>query len=349
MNLSIVLYFGILIFSFVITSLAIVPFIDFLYRIKFRRRIQATKNVHGVTLQTFNKLHNWKAGTPVGGGILIILIVTGLYFLMFSILQKFGVYINSAHNILQEIMITFLAFIGFGVIGFYDDLFKFFKFKQRKRFFGLRFKHKLLIQLGLGLLIGYLLHYQLGISNINVPFTGVNLELGWIYVVFAAVIVVLFANSFNITDGLDGLSSGVLMICLFALWGISSTVLDTVLSLFLALWIGSLIAFLYFNVYPARIIVGDVGALAFGATLAVVGLLLGKPLALFVIGGIFLAEGLSSLAQIISRKYFGRTILPAAPLHLMLQKMGWEEPKIVFRAWLAALMLAIFGLWMATL
>jgi len=344
----ITVYFGILIFAFIITSLAIIPFINFLYKIKFIRRVQTTISPEGLKLITYDKLSNWKAGTPVGGGALIIILVTLLFGLLFSTLQQLGIYINSAHQVNKEILIIFFTFISFGLLGLYDDLFKFFKTKDRG-FFGLRFKAKFAIQWILAIFIGFLLYQQLGIGNLNIPSTGINIHLGWLYIPVAAFIIVTFTNAFNITDGLDGLSSGILMISLFALWAISSTVLDTILSLFIALWIGSLVAFLYFNIYPARIIVGDVGALSFGATFAVVGLLLGKPLALFIIGGLFLVEGGSSLIQLLSRKFLKRRIFPAAPFHLTLQKMGWPEPKIVFRAWLAAIMLGIFGAWLATL
>lgn len=138
------------------------------------------------------------------------------------------------------------------------------------------------------------------------------------------------------------------MITLFALWFLSASILDTPLSVFIALWIGSLIAFLYFNVFPARIFMGDVGALSFGATIAVIGLLLGKIIAVAIVGGIFVVEIITSLLQLSSKRFLHKKILPVAPLHLWMQKNGWEEPKIVMRFWLAAIMLAIFGLWLAT-
>ena len=102
-----------------------------------------------------------------------------------------------------------------------------------------------------------------------------------------------------------------------------------------------------FNVYPARIFLGDVGALSFGATLAVVGLLLGKILALVVIGGFFIIEITSSLLQILSKRFLKKKLFSVAPFHLWLRNLGWEEPKIVFRAWLAGIMLAFLGLWLA--
>jgi phospho-N-acetylmuramoyl-pentapeptide-transferase len=155
-----------------------------------------------------------------------------------------------------------------------------------------------------------------------------------------------FANFFNISDGLDGLSCGLLMIALFAFWFLSSHSLDTPISLFLALWLGALIAFLYFNVFPARIWLGDVGSLSFGATIALIAIILGKLVPLIVVGIPFIVEGLSSAIQIVSKVYFKRKIFPAAPIHLTLQKYGWEEPKIVFRAWLAGIVLAVVALWL---
>ncbi|MDP3998556.1 MAG: phospho-N-acetylmuramoyl-pentapeptide-transferase, partial [bacterium] len=144
-----------------------------------------------------------------------------------------------------------------------------------------------------------------------------------------------------------GLASGLLMICLFSFWFLAATLLDPTLSIFIAVWLGSLIAFLYFNIFPARIWLGDVGSLSFGATLAVVGLLTGKIIALAVIGGFFVVEVLSSLIQLLAKKFWGRKIFAVSPLHLWLQNRGWGEPKIVMRAWLAGVMLAIFGLWIA--
>ena len=158
---------------------------------------------------------------------------------------------------------------------------------------------------------------------------------------------VAFVNAVNITDGLDGLVSGLLLICLFAFWIITASVFDTPLSIFISLWIGALIAFLYFNIWPARVMMGDSGSLAFGATLAVIGLLTGKIFVLVVVGGLFVIEVLSSAIQIAGRKFLGHSLLPMAPVHLFFQIKGWEEPKIVMRAWLAGLMLAIFGLWLA--
>jgi phospho-N-acetylmuramoyl-pentapeptide-transferase len=200
----------------------------------------------------------------------------------------------------------------------------------------------------LALLVAVLLYINLGLQILNIPGFGV-ITMGWWFVPFAAFCIIAFANAVNITDGLDGLAGGILMVTLFSLWFLSTSILDTPLTIFITLWIGALIAFLYFNVYPARIFMGDVGAMSFGATIAVIGLLLGKIIAVGIIGGLFVVEISSSLLQLLSKRFRGKRIMPAAPLHLWLQKNGWEEPKIVTRAWLAAIILAIFGIWLATI
>lgn len=341
------LYLGLLLFSFLITSVLVVPFIGLLYRLKFFKRIQTTTDAEGQRTKIFDKLHNIKAGTPVGGGFLIIIVTFFLYLTLFPLLRYLGVYVTTAYEIKEELNILFLTFLSFGFLGLYDDIKKFFGF-EKSGFFGLRMRHKFLIQWILALTISVLMYFNLGIDMIHIPLFGV-LKVGPFFIPMAAFVIVSFANAFNVTDGLDGLSSGLLLICLFAFWILSATVLDTPLSVFLAIWIGALIAFLYFNVYPARIFLGDVGALSFGATMAVVGLLIGKIFALVVIGGLFILEVSSSLIQILSKRILKRKIFSVAPLHLWLQNKNWPEPKIVMRAWLAGIILAIFGLWLAYL
>jgi phospho-N-acetylmuramoyl-pentapeptide-transferase len=339
------LLLGILLFSFIVTSIAIVPYINLLYKLRFQRHRRGTKDAFGKLTPIFDKFHHQKVGTPIGGGLLVIAVVSILFALMLPIIKLVGINVTQIHPINSEVNIIFLSFISFGLLGLYDDVMKFFMVDKTK-FFGLRLRHKFIIQWLLGFFLAFMLYQQLHIDIVYVPFIGL-FRVGWFYIPMAAFIIVSFANAVNITDGLDGLAAGLLMIALFAFWFLSNSILDTPLSVFIALWLGSLIAFLYFNVYPARIFMGDVGTLSFGATLAVVGLLLGKIMAVVVIGGIFVIELLSSLVQLTSKKYRGKKVFPVAPFHLWLQMIGWEEPKIVMRAWLAAIMLAVFGLWLA--
>ena len=117
----------------------------------------------------------------------------------------------------------------------------------------------------------------------------------------------------------------------------------------MALWLGTIIAFLYFNVWPARVFLGDAGALSFGAMIAVIGLLVGNVVTLFIIGGIFVIEAASSAIQILGWRLLKKPIFPLAPIHHTFLAIGWEEPKIVARAWIAGVILAVFGLWLATI
>lgn len=340
---------GLILFSFLITSTLVVPFIDFLYKIKFTRKTEAPKTGK---VPLFDKLHDRKAGTPVGGGVLIIAVVTILFTILFPISRYLGVFVQTAYNLRIELFIIFFTFISFGLLGLLDDYKKMLG-KPTKGVLGLAFgltrTQKFIAQWVLALVVSFVMYKVLGVSILHIPMLNLTLNLGIWYVPFSAFVIVSFTNAFNITDGLDGLAPGLLMFCLIAFGIIAAGSLDTPLSLFIALWIGALIAFLYFNIYPARIWLGDSGALSFGATLAVVGLLTGSIIALLVIGGIFIIEITSSAIQILGWKIFKKPIFKLAPIHHTLLAIGWEEPKIVMRAWLAGVVLAIFGLWLATI
>ena len=337
---------GALLCSWFISSILFIPFIQFLYTVRFRRLLQVTRDAFNKRTPIFDRLHRDKAGTPVGGGALIIILTTVLFPVFLLLMRYFWIPVTSVHPMASEVKIILFTFISFGILGFIDDMKKTFRLKSD--FLGLRLRYKLILEIIIALVISYWLATDLKINIFYIPLVGV-IHMGWWYLPFSAFIIISFANAFNITDGLDGLASGVLMIALFAFWFISSSILDTPLSLFIALWLGSLISFLYFNVFPARIFLGDVGALSFGATLAVVGLILGKAPALIIIGFIYIIEVTSSLLQLLSKKFFGKKLFPVAPFHLFLQYIGWQEPKIVTRFWLLSIIFSIFGLWLALL
>lgn len=341
------LLLGILLFSWLIHSILYIPFIRLLYKWKFQRVRQKTLDAFDKRTPIFDKFHQKKTGTPVGGGLLIILLVTILFPIVLLLMRYFWIPITSVYPMAKEIQILLFTFLSFGILGLVDDIKKTFSWAGLK-FFGLRLRHKLIVEIVLALIIGYWLMQDLHIDIFYIPILGV-FQMGWWYLPFAAFVIIAFANAYNITDGLDGLASGVLMIALFAFWFISASILDTPLSIFITLWLGAVIAFLYFNVFPARIFLGDVGALSFGATLAVVGLILGKAPVLLVIGGVFVVEVASSLIQLLGKKIVKRKIFTVAPLHLWLQYHGWQEPKIVMRFWTIAIILAVFGLWLAVL
>ncbi len=339
---------SLLIVSFIITSLALIPFINLLYKLKLQRKLQNTKDAFDKPTPIFDTLHRSKVGIPVGAGFLLVAITVSIFLITFPILYYFWIPIRTIYsNLGSEIKVLLFTFLSFALIGLYDDLKKIFVIGSGQ-FFGLRLRHKLILEIILALLISFWLFSELKISIIHIPFLGV-FDIGYLFIPFAALVIISFANAYNITDGLDGLAAGILMIALVAFWVISNAILDTPLSVFIAIWLGGLIAFLYFNIYPARIFLGDVGALSFGATLAVIGLLLGKVFSLIIIGGIFVVEVLSSLLQLISKRFRGKKLMTVAPFHLWLQSRGWHESTIVFRLWLAGVMLAVLGLWLAFL
>lgn len=329
---------GLMLLSLFITFVLFIPFIDFLYKMKVRRQKQKTVDMFGKPTKNFDKFHGWKEGTPFGGGILIIIVVSILAFWAYGMLN---IEIKP-----WELFVILFTFISFGLLGLYDDFKKLINNGKQYAFFGLRFRYKFLIQWVLAFIIATILYTQLGYDFLFIRGYGLA-NLGFLFVPLAAFVIVSFTNAFNIADGLDGLASGLLLICLGAFLAISVNQLDEMLKIFIAVLMGSVSAFLYFNIYKARIWIGDVGALSLGAILGVIGLLTGKIIALAFIGGVFVLEVGSSLIQILSKKILGRKIIPCAPLHLYLQKLGWDEPKIVMRAWLLGFFFAILGLYVA--
>lgn len=329
---------GLTLLSFFISMILLVPFIDFLYRIKLRRQNQITKDPFNKHTPLFDKFHKWKVGTPIGGGILIILVTTVLAMWSYGIL--------SVPTKGWELFVIFFSFVSFGLLGLYDDAKKMADPSNATSFFGLRFRHKFIIQWVLAFVIASVFYFQLGYSFIFIHGVGL-FNIGALFIPFAAFVIVSFVNAVNIADGLDGLASGLLVICLVGFLVINSTQIDKSLGVFIAVLLGSVMAFLYFNIYKARIWLGDVGALSLGAALAVVGLLTGKTITLAVIGGVFVIEIGSSLLQMLSKKYMHRKLFPVAPFHLYLQLRGWEEPKIVMRAWLIGIFFAVLGVYLA--
>lgn len=332
-----VMLLGLIILSIFITSFLLVPFINFLYKAKMRRQKQRTRDVFNERTPIFDKFHSWKVGTPFAGGLLIIFVVTILT------LWTYGIFQIDIKG--WELFVLLFSFISFGALGFYDDFKKMIN-GGKSDFFGLRFRHKFLIQWILALILGTVFYTQLGYNFLFVRYFGA-FDIGLLFIPLSAFIIVSFVNAFNITDGLDGLASGLFLICMVAFLIISAGLLNQSLGIFIAILLGAVASFLYFNIYPARIWLGDVGSLALGASLVVVGLLTGKVLALAVIGGVFVIEVGSSLIQLLGKKFLKKKLLPVTPFHLYLQSIGWEEPKIVMRLWLLGFFFAVVGLFIA--
>lgn len=333
-------FFGILLLSCFFTFAAMIPFINLLYQLKFKTPKVKSEDIFGKKT-IFNKLHGAKAGTPTGGGILVIL-VSLIFVAIFYSATKFTLNWTST--------ILFLTLIIFGLWGFYDDFQKFFFVGKGKDALGLRIRHKAIIQLLISFIPAFLLYSKMGVDGFALPF-GTEIQLGIWYIPLMALFITFFSNAFNITDGLDGLSSGLLIISLTALWYLAGHFkISEDLNLFIVVLFGASLPFLYFNINPARVFMGDTGALAFGAFLAVAALIIKDPLAFIVIGGVFVVEALSSLTQwgsMLLRN--GKRLFRIAPLHHHFEALGWDETKVTMRFWLAGGFLAVLGIFFALL
>jgi len=206
--------------SFILNFFLIIPFIDFLYHLKFQRAHQKTKDIFNKPTPIFDRFNVHKKGTPVGGGILILattVFVYALFIFMYWFFQK--KILTNYPSIASEMKILLFTFISFGLLGLYDDLNKIFLW-AKTNFFGLRIRHKFIFELALALVISFWLFNDLKIQFINIPYLGV-FNLGYWYIPFSTFIIVAFANAVNITDGLDGLASGILTFALIGFWVVS--------------------------------------------------------------------------------------------------------------------------------
>lgn len=284
--------------------------------------------------------HFTKMGTPTMGGVLIILPVTLLTILLnaasligFSVLGR-------------SIMVPLGTLLGFAVLGGIDD---WEKLRARRRVGeGMRARSKLMIQVLFAVAIAIVLRYVLEVPEMFLPGFTFEFGLGFWYVPLAAFIIVATSNAVNFTDGLDGLA-GLISATAFAAFGGIALLQDQIfLARFCFTVVGATFGFLWFNVHPAQLFMGDTGSLPLGATLAVVALMTGQWILLPVVAIIPVSEAVSVVLQIAYFKWTGgRRIFKMAPLHLHFELSGWSETQIVQRFWLIGLLGAIIGVALA--
>ncbi len=338
---------AVLLFTFSVTFLLAVPFINLLYRLKFQRQKElAQKDIFGQVTSVVNRLHGWKVGTPNAGGILIIAITIILSAIFYKVVPGYNI-VSKLSGINWASAILYLTLISFGLLGFYDDIRKFYGFSI-KGAWGLRIRYKFFLQLLLALGIGFLLYDKMHLSSVYIPIVAINLDLGYFYVFYAAGVIIATANAVNITDGLDGLVSGLLIMALAAFWYVTAATGLRDVTLFIAVMTGALLAFLYFNIYPARVWLGDTGALALGGMLAVISLLTNTSLVLPFIGLVFVMETGSVLLQWASKiTRGGKKLFLSSPIHHHFEAKGWDETKVTMRFWLAGAFSAFIGIFIA--
>lgn len=332
-----VLFFATLAF---IVAMSCTPLLtNFLYKHKLGKRIRNSGDT-----PIFSGLHAHKEGTPTMGGILIWGTVLILILFFYVLHLIFPGSLSSAFNFLsqKETLLPLGALIASALIGLFDDW-----LDVRKKGVlgggGLRMKHRLLIYTAIAIIGTLWFYFKLDWTTIHIPFLG-YMEISWWYIPVFIFVLVATSFSVNETDGLDGLAGGTLLLS-FASYAVIAFVMGRYdLTVFCAVIIGALLAFLWFNIPPARFYMGDTGSMSLGITLGIIAMLTNNVLILPFIGFIFVIESASVIIQILSRKIRHKKVFLSAPIHHHYQAKGWPESKVVMRFWLIAGIMAVVGL-----
>jgi phospho-N-acetylmuramoyl-pentapeptide-transferase len=301
------------------------------YRFKFWKR-QRTESTTGEKLTVFTKLHadKFKRNIPTMAGIIFVVAIAVVTF-FFNLDRK-------------ETWLPLAALVGGALVGLLDDIINI--RGLGKGVAGLRSQLKFLMISAIGVFLGWFFFTKLGIDAVHVPFIG-DLALGWLIVPVFAFVVVAAGNAVNISDGLDGLAGGLTAIA-FGSFGIIALLQgNALLAGFCFTVVGALLSYLWFNIYPARFFMGDVGSFALGTSLGVVAMLTDSLFLLPIIGLVFVLEAGSSLIQIFSKKVFKRKIFLSAPVHHHLEAIGWPETKVTMRFWVIAAVMSFVGIMVA--
>ena len=307
--------------SLLVTLLVMPILIPFLHKIKFGQ----VEREEGLAS------HKAKGGTPTMGGIVFVLVPAAVSLL----LQP-----NSLQN--TEMMIVILAYLGYALIGFIDD----FIIVVRKNNEGLKPSYKFALQSILAILF-YFVYQSIAETTLYIPILHLTWEMGILYFLLIFIMFTAESNAVNFTDGLDGLCAGTSLIALFPYIIFALLQEKYELAIFMLAVSGSLLGYLKFNVHPAKIFMGDTGSLALGGLLAVCAMILKQELLLVVIGGVFLAEMLSVVIQVIHFKRTKKRIFKMAPLHHHFEMSGFKETQVVIMFWGVGLVCAVLGLILA--
>lgn len=301
------------------------------------RKLNFRQNVsHHIT-----ERHLKKEGTPTIGGLI---------FIIPTVITMILLYIKGSIELTNSLIIILFVFISYSLLGFADD----FKKIRKHNNAGLSIMTKLIIQVIIAIVFFYIYMSGGGSTHVIITSLGIDWDLKWLYGLFILFLLVGSSNAVNITDGEDGLAGGLSAIAFLSFgiitWGTTWIEGYQEIAIFCFILVGSLLGFLVYNSHPAKVFMGDTGSLGLGATLAAVAILTKHELSLGVIGGVFIAETLSSFIQIISIRKFGKKIFLMAPLHHHFEKLGWSETDIVKMFWIIGFMLGMgaiyYGVWL---
>ena len=303
----------------------------FAYKYKFWKK-QKTASVTGEKLKIVNKLHAKKIARNIPTMAGVIGVVSVIIITWFFNLNR------------AETWLPLAGLAGGAAIGLIDDILN--VWGSNRKDAGLRAPVKFAMIITVGLVLGWFFHTKLGFTSVMIPFVG-DVDIKWAMIPLFMFAVVATSNAVNISDGLDGLAGG-LLAAAYGSFGVIAVIQGQYhLATFCFTVIGALLAYIWFNVYPARFFMGDIGSFAWGTSLGVIAMLTNSLLLLPVIGLIFVIEAGSSAIQIFSKKFFGKKVFVAAPFHHHLEAKGWEETKITMRFWVIAVALAFVGIVLA--
>ncbi len=320
-------------------ALLVTPFwYRFLLRGGFRKQIRASEEA-----PVFSRLHKDKAGTPTAGGVIIwgsvVLVATVFWILARTVgggIEQFNFISRS------ETYLPLAALVIAALLGFVDDWFGILKIGGAKSG-GLKVRHKLILYTVLAAVGAWWFYFRLERHALILPFFG-TYEIGLWYIPIFMFIIVASAFSANETDGLDGLLGGVSLFSFIALAAVAFVAGLYNLAAFSGVMIGSLLAFLWYNIYPAKFFMGDTGAMSLGITMGVIAMLTNTFVYLPFFGIILVLESLSVIVQMLSKKFRGKKIFLSTPLHHHFEAMGWPESQVTMRFWILSAMMATLGL-----
>jgi phospho-N-acetylmuramoyl-pentapeptide-transferase len=336
-ELSLVAILGYAFFAFAVGLLLTPWFVNFLRKNKLGKQLRV-ETVDGREATIFRTYHEHKFGTPNMGGILIwgSIVVTVLFS---RLLSYFGLVENS---LLQrgQVYLPLFTMLAMGLLGALDDYLNILGIGRKR---GLDALPKLLSLLLIGLLGGWWF-YSIGYDSVAIPLYG-TVTVGWLYIPIFILVIVATSNSVNVTDGLDGLAAGLLVLA-FGSFGVLAYLQGlAVLAAFCAVATGAIAAFLWHNVPPALFYMGDTGSLALGGALGVIALMIDHVAILPLIGFVFVIEMLSVIIQLTSKKLRGgKKVFKAAPLHHHFEAMQWGESKVTMRFWILGAFFAFLGI-----
>ena len=283
--------------------------------------------------------HNVKMGTPTMGGVMFILPVVLLTVLLNAVV------LLGLNVVGRSVLVPLIVMVCYGLLGAIDD---WQGIRGKRRGEGMTARVKFIVQVVLGLATAWVLKYLLDVPEIYLP--GVNIPGGldlndYVYIGIAAFIIVSESNAVNFTDGLDGLAGLIAATAFVAYGGIALVQGQIYLARFCFTLVGAIFGFLWFNVHPAELFMGDTGSLSLGATLAVVALMTGQWPLLLIIGVIPFSEALSVILQVAYFKLTkGKRLFKMSPIHLHFELLGWSETQVVQRFWLIGLLAAMLGI-----